>query len=53
MTSARQGQPQPPALPGFAAANAQPEPVGNDGDVFDTQGDQFRAAERADEAEQR
>jgi hypothetical protein len=41
-----------PRLVGLAAANAQPQPVGDDGDVFGAQDDQLRPAQRADEAEQ-
>jgi hypothetical protein len=53
MASARQADLSPlPYLVGLAAANAQPETVRSDGDVFNTQGDQLRAAQRADETEQ-
>jgi hypothetical protein len=53
MSPARQADLGPlPRLVGLAAANAQPEPVGDDGDVFGAQDNQFRAAQRADEAEQ-
>ena len=41
-----------PRLVGFAAADAQPQPAGDDGDVLDTQRNQFGAAQRAGEAEQ-
>ena len=41
-----------PFLVGLAAADAQPQPTGHDGDVLDVQGHQFGLAERADETEQ-
>ena len=53
MPSARQADLRPlPCLVGLAAADAQAQPAGDDGDVFDLQRHQFGAAQRADEAEQ-
>ena len=53
MASARQADLRPlPRLVGFAAADAQPEPISHDGDIFDLKRNQFKAAQCTDEAEQ-
>jgi hypothetical protein len=53
MASPRQADLGPlPCLVGLAAAYAQLEAVGGDGDVFGVEGNRLRAAQRADEAEQ-
>ena len=41
-----------PGLVGLAAADAQPQAAGDDGDVLDMEGNKFGAAQRAGEAEQ-
>ena len=41
-----------PRLVGLAAADAQPQAAGDDGDVLDMEGNQFGAAQRGGEAEQ-
>ena len=53
MPPARQADLRPlPRLVGFATADAQPQPVGHDGDVFDIERHQFGATQCTDEAEQ-
>jgi hypothetical protein len=39
-----------PRLVGFAAGDAQPQPVGDHGDIFHLESHQLRAAQRAGEA---